>query len=281
MATASRTSSWEIRNPKGPTTPNPVGLGSGPHGPANGSSSFGPANRGYQIRRDRRRPWRPRRRLCAGRPRRIHPSRSRLLRSSEPSRARTARSCTRDEFLQLERRDFVGWSCLAGLGDLDSDGCADYAVASMSESQPVHPIARSRSSPGEREQKIVALLRVDLGGSPFRSIASAGDVDHDGFQDLVASREAGETAVEVWSVRKRERLRSPSDSTTGPPLCPSRRPRSRSRTGSRYVVVGVAYPGKTPARVHRLLGQGRFPDPDLARARLLELRRASSTWSTT
>jgi hypothetical protein len=159
-----------------------------------------------------------------------------------------------NEFLQLERRDFVGWSCLAGLGDLDSDGCADYAVASMSESQPAHPIGDVQIVSGRTGAKMVALLHVDLGGSPFRSIASAGDVDHDGFQDLVASREAGETAVEVWSVRKRERL-LPIRLDDWAHRFPVAGGRDLDLDGIPDVVVGVAYPEKMPARVLAFSGK--------------------------
>jgi len=112
------------------------------------------------------------------------------------------------EFSELPETGFVGWSCIAGLGDVDSDKCDDYALASVNERGHDDSISEIRIISGKTGTTLFTLLPVKLGGSPFRSIVSAGDLDRDGYQDLLASRVSGDPRLEAWSVHKRERLLS-------------------------------------------------------------------------
>ena len=157
------------------------------------------------------------------------------------------------EIDELEDRDFEGWSCLAGVGDLDGDGCADYAIATAAGDHP-DPVPRFYLRSG-RGGSLLFTLRPGMEiRSPYRSIACAGDLDQDGILDLVASRESGEPVIEIWSLGKRERIhgiRLDREAWRLPVTGGS----DLDGDGRVDIVVGVASTSEEPARVVAFSGK--------------------------
>jgi len=162
------------------------------------------------------------------------------------------------EFDAILRRDFGGWSRLCGLGDLDEDGCADYAVASVLEPEQDGPRGEIRVVSGRNGRISKLCLETPCGGEPFRSIASAGDVDHDGFQDIVATREDGANTIVVWSIRKGAPIHSIS-LVEGASRFPVAGGHDLDGDGTPDIVVGMVLPDASSSRLLAFSGVDALP----------------------
>ncbi len=192
-----------------------------------------------------------------------------ILRSSSDSNA------LRPTAILVDQRDSTS---LSNAGDVDGDGYGDVIVATANEQSPQHEMFVAHGGP-DGVSRTTPSTRIVISGGWVRSAAAAGDVDGDGFADIVATQsEEGAQVVSVYyggadgiDGRRRSSARVASRAAFWPAVAGA-----GDVDGDGYADIVVGTPSAGAGVGGAWIGYGGPRDRALSRSTTVEATRADS-----